>query len=246
MSSPGDALALGELLVHTGHQLGRRVEAVFTNMDRPLGRAVGHALEVKEAVHCLMGKGPEDLTEVTARLGERMLVMGGLAEGPNDARSRLLEALERGEGIEMLRRWVKAQGGELDFEKEGFGLDRTEETREYRSGAGGWLQSIDTWLVGMAAIDLGAGRRVQEDRIDPATGFEILKKPGQKVDAGEPLVRIHARDGAGFDRAMAHLRRAFRIGNSPPIGLASAPLVLGSLDLERGLRSEAPEILPPD
>jgi pyrimidine-nucleoside phosphorylase len=229
MTSRSEAEELGRLLVGTGRELGRRVEVVFTNMDRPLGRAVGNALEVREAVACLRGEGPGDVMEVTLALAERMLLLGGRARDAADARDQLGRSLEGGGALRTFEAWVSAQGGSIDLESADLGLPTAPFATEWTAPTGGTLRSVDTWKLGMAAIGLGAGRVLVTDRVDPGAGFELLRTTGAEVEEGEAILRVHARGREEVEAIEPDLAEVFEIGAGPPRGLAGSPAVLGLL-----------------
>ncbi len=225
MKTRADARALGRTLAAIGRATGKRVTALVTAMDEPLGRAVGNSLEVAEAVDLLRGGGAQDLHDLTVELTAEMLLLAGLADSADAARRRVEEALDDGSGLRKLRQIVEAQEGDPraidDLER----LPRAEGILEVRSDRTGVVQAIDAEQVGLAAMALGAGRARVEDRVDPAVGVVVLKKVGDRVEREEPLCALHhgSRGAEPAPRVAGRMLAAYRIGESPP---PVAPLIL--------------------
>ena len=214
-----DALELARTLVGIGRGMGKQVVALVTDMDQPLGRAVGNALEVKEILHLLQGGGPPDLRELTVLLGAEMLLLGGVAATPAGARGRIEQAIADGSGFRKLREIVEAQGGDPRALVEPDRLPRSARVVDVVAPATGVIETIDAEAVGLAAMALGAGRSRVEDTVDPAAGLELWKKVGDRVEAGEPLAAMHLgeRPLEPPDAVSARLRGAFRIGAGPGV-----------------------------
>ncbi|WP_176062814.1 thymidine phosphorylase [Anaeromyxobacter diazotrophicus] len=223
-----DAEALARALIAIGQGMGKRVVALLTGMDEPLGRAVGNALEVKEAVELLHDGGPADLREVTFALCAEMVLQAGRAPDLAGALAQVRAVVRDGRAFEKLRQLVEAQGGDaaalLDLGR----LPAAEGTLEVTAPAAGAVQAIDAEAIGVAAVALGAGRSRVEDAVDPAVGFTLRKKVGERVQAGEPLATVHfGRRGAEPPARVAErVRRAYQIGAQPP---PPAPLLLARL-----------------
>jgi pyrimidine-nucleoside phosphorylase/thymidine phosphorylase len=222
-----EAVTLARTLVGIGRGMGKDVVALVTDMDQPLGNAVGNALEVKEVVHLLRGSGPADVREVTVLLSAEMLVVAGVAASLPEARTRIEQAIQDGRGLRKLEEIVEAQGGDPRALRETDRLPRAREVVEVGAPAGGCVEAIDAEAVGLAAMALGAGRSRVEDRIDPAAGLEVRKKVGDTVEPGEPIAAMHLgeRPLEPPDAVAARLRAAWRIGGGPA--------VRGELVLER-------------
>jgi len=193
MKTVAEAWRLAVTMVDIGRPLGRRTVAVVSNMDQPLGLAVGNALEVREAVDALRGQGPEDLTRLALTLGAHMVVLGGKAGSFREAYEKLEKVLHSGEALEKFRQFVAAQGGNPDV------ADRPAELlpkAPYRitvpSPADGFVHGIQAEEIGLAAMTLGAGRASKESSIDPAVGVVLAKKVGDPVQRGEILAILHA------------------------------------------------------
>ncbi len=218
-----DAIALGRAIRTIGDAAKVKVTAVLTAMDTPIGRNVGNALEVAESIEVLRGRGPKDTRELTVRLGAEMLLLGGITADPADAERRVAQALDSGAALELFRRVVAAQGGDVRaVDEPDKVLPRAPQRAEVVAAAGGYIQRVDARGVGIAALHLGAGRRKKEDAVDPAVGIEMLADPGDRVAAGQPLAILH-HAGHGVADASALMAQAFAIGAEPP---AAHPLIL--------------------
>jgi pyrimidine-nucleoside phosphorylase/thymidine phosphorylase len=224
MKRPEEARRLAEALAGIGRSMGKRVTALLTAMDEPLGHAVGNALEVAEAVELLRGQGPADLREVTFELGAEMVRLAGLAPGRDPALAAVRRAVEGGAALARLREIVAAQGGDPAAVDDLSRLPRAPRRREVPAPAAGVVQAVDAEAVGLAAMALGAGRLRVEDRVDPAVGVVVRRKVGEPVERGEPLAVLHCGDrGSEPDAAVAErVARAFRIG---PERAAPGPLI---------------------
>ncbi len=190
MKDLASAELLAQKMVSIGRASGRRVSALLTNMDVPLGYAVGNALEVIEAVAVLEGKGPEDLRELCLSLAAEMLSLScSLPE--EEARARCERALLDGTAKKTLMRMVAAQGGDVSFLEDVSRFPRASLTYEVKSPTQGYLYRMDTEKIGMTSAALGAGRRTKSDRIDMTAGIVLAKKTGDYVDQGETLAVLH-------------------------------------------------------
>jgi pyrimidine-nucleoside phosphorylase len=222
MKSLPDAQVLAEAMIALGTRAKRDVVCVLTDMDQPLGRAVGNALEVREAVDTLRGEGPPDFTELVLDASAHLLALSDLGIDRAEARSRVEAAVADGSASAMYRRWVRAQGGDPDLDA----LPKAPFVSEAFAPTGGYVQSLAALPVGLAALHLGAGRREKNDPIDHSVGVVCVKKRGDSVEAGEPLAEIHARDEASAAEAVADVLAAYTIGAEPP---RPRPIVLDTL-----------------
>lgn len=204
MKTLEEARLLAETMVQIGQGAGRKVRAVLTSMEAPLGRAVGHAIEVREAIETLKGEGPEDLVKVALTLAEEGLRLEGL--DPALAR----RALESGKALERFRAFLEAQGGDGRV-VEDFSLLPLAEELPLVAQEAGVVQEVDAYRVGLALLALGGGRRRKGEPIDHGVGVYLLKKPGDRVEQGEPLALVYHRN-RGLEEALAHLRSAFGLG----------------------------------
>jgi thymidine phosphorylase len=208
MTSHDRARELAETMVALGEEHGVRTRALLTRMDVPLGRAVGNAVEVEESVRALRGEGPEDLMEVTLALGRQMLDLVGLA---GDTAGDPAAAIADGRALATWRAMVRAQGGDPDAP-----LPRAAHTQVVNAPADGWLTGLDALKVGTAAWRLGAGRARKEDAVSAAAGIICLAKPGEQVQAGQPLLELRADDPGRFGPALAALDGAAVISADGP------------------------------
>jgi pyrimidine-nucleoside phosphorylase len=221
MKSVADARVLAEAMIDLGRSAGRDVVCELTDMDQPLGRAVGNALEVHEAVATLRGDGPDDLTELVLASCAHLLALSDLGIDRDEGRRRAEHAIADGSALETYGRWVRAQGGDPDRE-----LPKAPFIREVFASRDGYVQRLAALPVGVAALHLGAGRRTKDDPIDHSVGVICRKKRGDEVQEGEPLAEIHARDEATADNAAGTVLGAYVIdGSSPP----SIPIVLDTI-----------------
>ncbi len=198
------ARLLAQTMVTLGEEHGVRTSALLTRMDTPLGRAAGNALEVAEAVATLRGDGPEDLVAVVLALAREMLALAGLAADP-------AAALADGRALQRWRAMISAQGGDPDAP-----LPRAAVVRSLPAESAGWVERLDARAVGVAAWRLGAGRARKEDPVSPTAGVICLAKPGDRVEAGQPLLELHTEDEARLGSALAALDGAVGIGPARP------------------------------
>jgi pyrimidine-nucleoside phosphorylase len=212
MKTRAEARHLADELVRVGQALGKRVTAVLTDMDQPLGFAVGNAIEVREAIEVLRGGGPADLAEECAMLGAKMLVLGGRACDEDEGRIHLAEAVADGRALEMFRRWVAAQGGDARVADDESLLPLSPCSREMRAPRDGFVAGFDAEGVGRAAMALGAGRARADDAIDHGAGVLLSVKRGDAVCAGAKVAALYAASEALLDAGEERLRAAIRYG----------------------------------
>ena len=210
-----EARALAERLVGIGRGAGRRVRAVLSAMEQPLGRAVGNALEIREVVDTLHGGGPADLWELALQLGTHLLMLSGEAAGPDDARARLRQLRDSGAAAAKLAALVEAQGGDPAVVADPARLPTAPRVVPFPADRAGWIARADARTLGIAALELGAGRRTKQDPVDPAVGLVLRAKLGERVEAGAALADIHARSDADAARCAGMLRDAFAISPEP-------------------------------
>ena len=223
LTSLEQEIELANEMINLGESHGCPVVAVFTAMDRPLGRACGNALEVEEAIAALKGEGPDDLIEVTTVLSVEMLVMAGVAPDRAAARAAVVDAIGSGKAADQFRRIIERQGGNPDVLDDPALLPQAAECELFTAQRAGFVQRVEPRAIGRGVIELGGGRTTMEDPIDPAVGFVITVKPGDWVEAGEPLASVYARDRAGIERGRGVLRKSITIGDEaePPLPLVS-------------------------
>jgi pyrimidine-nucleoside phosphorylase len=216
-------LELARLMVALGERHGLPVVALLTAMDRPLGRACGNAIEVEEAIHALHGEGPPDLMAVTYALGAELLVLGGLATGRDGARRAMEVAISSGRAATKFAEIVEAQGGDPRVVEDPSRLPQAAECDLYRAPRGGVVATVEPKAIGFGLIELGGGRRLDSDRVDPSVGFVMAVRPGDVVQAGEPLASILGRDLDGIETGRRALHAAITIAEEAefPIPLIS-------------------------
>ena len=217
-----DSRALAEAMLAIGKGMGKKIVALITDMEQPLGRTVGNALEIVECIETLQGKGPEDLETLSVELAAWMLSLGGASPTLDAARARVREALASGAGLRKFQEVIELQGGDPRVCDDLSRLPRAAETVELRAESAGRVTGIACRAVGTAAMLLGAGRETVDSTIDPGVGLVLRKKVGDAVSAGEPLATVHVNDRRRLDEALAMLRGAIRIGPEAP---APRPLV---------------------
>ncbi|MBE3555541.1 MAG: thymidine phosphorylase [Firmicutes bacterium] len=221
------AAALAASCIAVAEAFDRRAVALLTQMEQPLGFAVGNALEVREVIDALHGQGPSDLVALTLALGKEMLLATHQAHSPEAANAMLQAALDEGKALEAFRRWVTAQGGDARVADEPSLLPAAPVVREVFAQQSGHVAAIDALAVGHLAMTLGAGRAKAEDAVDPAVGIVLNKKVGDRVAVGEPLATLHLRTQGGYEASAQALRDAFQL---TPQAVPPLPLVLGRVD----------------
>ena len=223
LTSLDDEIALAREMIGIGAAHGCPVVALVTAMDRPLGRACGNALEVEESIAALKGEGPDDLMAVTYALSAEMLLLAGVTQDRDEALSMLREALTSGRAAQQFARIIERQGGDPRVLDDPSILPQAAECELYPAPRNGIVARVEPRAVGRGVIALGGGRNTMADTIDPAVGFVITAKPGDFVQAGEPLASIFARDRAGVERGKAALKAAIHISDEaePPVPLIS-------------------------
>ena len=208
-----DSVALAEEMVRIGNGAGRKTIAVISDMDQPLGYAVGNALEVQEAIATLRGEGPEDFTELCMTLGSYMLVAGQKAENELQARGMLQEVIDNGKALDKLAEFVQAQGGDPSYVYEPDKLELASIREEIPAPAGGYIQSIVCDEIGICSLILGGGRETKESEIDLSVGLLLHKKVGDKVEAGESLATVYAKDADKCRQAKERFLSAYTIAS---------------------------------
>ncbi len=216
------AHTLAQMMVQIGRRAGRQVRAVLSNMDQPLGRAVGNALELREAIHTLQGQGPADLLELCLTLGSLLLEMAGKAPTPEQARQILLERLRSGAAWEKFCAFVASQRGDVEYVHHPERLPQAHWIEPLPSPQDGYVTEVDARQVAEACLVLGAGRTVKDAPIDHAVGIVLQAKIGDKVQEGQPIALIHANDLERLKQAREILTQAIRFG---PEAVPPPPLI---------------------
>lgn len=192
MKTLEDAEALAHAMVSIGNNVGRNTMAIISDMGQPLGHAIGNALEVKEAIETLQGKGPEDLTELVMTLGSQMVVVGGKAKDLEEARALLEKAIQDGSALESFRTFLENQDGDGSVVDDVSKLPQAKYQVALPAESSGFVTEIVANEMGVASMMLGAGRQTKDDDIDLSVGLVLHKKVGDRVDEGEPLLTIHS------------------------------------------------------
>ncbi len=220
------AHALARSMVAIGNHAGVRTEAVISDMNAPLGHAVGNSIEIIECIDTLAGQGPQDLAGVVRRIASRMLVLAGVQTEDAGAAQAVEKALTSGAALDTFRRMVERQGGNPRIVDDPRLLPYTTEQTELEAPRAGFVTAMRAEAIGRASHALGAGRDKVGDAIDHAVGVTLLAKPGDAVSPGQPLALLHHRDGRGTDEALALCRAAFEIGDAAPV---MRPKILGEV-----------------
>jgi pyrimidine-nucleoside phosphorylase len=216
MKTLKDARDLAQIMCDIGEDAGKRTAALITNMDQPLGRAVGNALEVEEAIRTLKGLGPEDITELAVRLAGVMTYLGGRARTPDDGAHLARQALLSGAALEKFRQLIEAQGGDSRILDDLSLLPQASYVKEILSEKNGYVQSVDAGVIGAASQHIGAGRMEKGDRIDLSAGIVLLKKTDEKVSRGDVIAKVCARSRKLAEAGADEIRDAFVIERGRP------------------------------
>ena len=216
MKKEEDAVHLAQLMVETGELMGKQMVALITNMDQPLGRMVGNAMEVQECIDVLHGGGPEDLRELCLHLAAWMFYLGGSTKTVADGKRLSAEIIASGKAFDRFRQMVELQGGDVSTIDDPTRLPSAAHRVAVVSSSAGYVTEILCDQVGTACVILGGGREKKEDSVDPAVGIVIHKKIGDPVAPGEPLCTIHCHSDAQAARAKKLLAASYRISAAPP------------------------------
>jgi pyrimidine-nucleoside phosphorylase len=207
-----EARELAEAMRELGTRAGRQVVCLLTDMDQPLGRAVGNALEIREALETTRGEGPPDFTELVLAAASRLVALSDLDLDEAGARERVEAAIADGSAEQAYRRWIEAQGGDPAEDR----LATAPVVRPVEAETEGIVTRVRALDVGIAALELGAGRRSKGDEIDHSVGLLVLKKRGDRVERGEPIAEVHARDDSSAEEASRRVSAAFELGDEAP------------------------------
>jgi pyrimidine-nucleoside phosphorylase len=218
MKTEEDAAFLAGLMVETGERMGKKMVALLTDMDQPLGLKIGNALEVVEILEVLRGAGPEDLRELCKELAAWMFVLGGRTVQLSEGKDLYDELIASGEALARFRQMVVLQGGDPGAIDNPTLLPRARHTLELRSKRSGYVTSLACEDIGTACVVLGGGRKTKEDAVDPAVGIELHKKISDRVVPGDALCTIFYDDGAQMNAVRNLIEKSFAIGEEMPLG----------------------------
>ena len=216
MKSPEDSRALAELMVNIGKRAGKRMCALITDMDRPLGNTVGNSLEVIEAIETLQGKGPKDLTNLCIALASHMLYLADFGRYDH-CEWEVRRVMESGEALDKLAAMVKAQGGDPTWVYDTEKFPKAPYSHTVYAPASGYIERVDAEGYGVASLLLGAGRNTKEDVIDMSAGLRLIAKTGDYVKAGDALAILYTSDDARIESAEKRLLESTQIGNEKPV-----------------------------
>ncbi|CAN5757046.1 pyrimidine-nucleoside phosphorylase [soil metagenome] len=223
-----DARRLAAAMVAIGTGAGRKVRAVLSSMEQPLGRAVGNSLEVREVIQTLQGDGPADLWDLTLELGSHLLMMSGEARDGASARKRLGELRDTGAAAAKLEELISAQGGDHRVVRDPDRLPSAPHVRTVDSPESGWVAGLNARAVGEAGLELGAGRRRKSDTLDLSAGVRLLARTGDRVEQGQPLAELHASTLQRVEQAERTIRSAYIISPTCPSHQETSYQVIGS------------------
>ncbi len=216
MKKSEDAKKLAETMVQIGTMAGKKVAAVITDMDQPLGNAIGNSIEVIEAIHALSGHGPSDLMEVVYALGSKMLVLSGAAGGEASAKAAMKETIDSGAALHKLAEFVEAQNGDSSYVYDTELFEKAAYTIEIPALKAGYITHIEAESIGIACMTLGGGRETKESKIDLSVGILLKKKCGDLVKEGDTIALIYANDMKKAETAKQQILDAYMIGDTQP------------------------------
>jgi len=226
MKSLPDAQLLAESLVGTAREMGKKAIALITNMNEPLGNAVGNFLEIEESMDVLDGHGPKDVTELTLALGAWMTVLGGKAANFDEGMEQCQAAVQSGRAMELFMENVALQGGDVEKLKRDRGTRRSPHHTEIRATQSGVITKIEAFTVGLAGVHLGVGRNRTDEAVCPDAGMIFKHRLGDRVEKNDLLLDVFSRDEAGLENAKNLLTKAVHYGNAAPKTL---PIILGEI-----------------
>jgi pyrimidine-nucleoside phosphorylase len=208
MQTLDQARALAQSLVEVGNQLGAKTKAIITDMNQPLGRMIGNAVEIDESVDVLKGEGPDDVVQLTLALGAELLVLGGAQSNFDSAKAALQDKIDSGDGLKRLKEMVKSHGGDLDAPR------KRELESDVKADRSGYVSKINTQRIGLAVIEMGGGRKMMGDPINHASGVEFLIRIGDKIEAGQTIAKLFCESSAK-EYARTLISASVSISDSP-------------------------------
>ena len=215
MRTEQEALELANLMVGIGRQVGRRVRAVISDMNQPLGLAVGNALELREALDTLQGRGPADFRRHCVTIAGQLLLVAGQAHDEADATESLSYLLDNGQALAKFREWIAAQGGDLSYVDDPDRLPAATLVEELAAPRSGYIAALNAQEIGLTTMLLGGGRTKKGDPIDHGVGVVLAAKIGDRVEKGQPILTVHANDSAKLAGARHRLLAAFEWSDEP-------------------------------
>lgn len=221
-----EAEELAEIMIYIGSKMNRKVSIFFTAMSEPLGCAIGNALEVKEAIETLQGNGPEDLTNLCLELGSEMLVLGKVVNEKAEGINKLKDLIASGVAFNKFKEFVKAQGGDVNMIDQPSLLPNAKFSEPYKSKSEGYINELNALDIGLASVQLGAGRETKDSAIDYGAGVVLKKKIGDFVSKGETLAMLYSNNNSTFAKAIELMDVAYIINSSKP---KPKPLILKTL-----------------
>lgn len=216
MKTEQDARRLAELMVKIGSAAGKETVAVITDMDQPLGRAVGNALEVREAIQVLKNEGPDDITELSVKLAGTMVCLGGRASSLQEGEQKAAQALSDGSALQKFREFVAAQGGDPDITEDPGLLPSAEISEDLKAWCDGYIAGMDTMRIGLASQHTGAGRETKDDEIDLSAGLYLHRKTGEYVRKGDVICTVYGNDVKKVGKALEEVGNSVKIRNDKP------------------------------
>lgn len=225
-SDPKDSIKLAKAMVNIGKKMKRDTKAIITSMDQPLGQAIGNSLEVIESINTLQGKGPKDLLELCLKAGVIILKQTKIAKTDQEARKLLIKNIENGSALEVFKNMVKAQGGDDGYISNPKKFKIAKNIIPIKLKKSGYIESIDTLKLGIAAMHLGAGRAKKEDKIDPAAGIMIYKKVGDQIKASDVVVYLHTNLN-DYQKIVEDVVSAFKVSS---VKVTPQPLIYSIID----------------
>ena len=215
MKTKEDAIKISEMMRDIGNLAGIETVCVLTNMDEPVGHAVGNTLEILEAIECLKGNMPEDVKEIILTIGSYIIKLAGQGDNIQENRDRILEIINSGKAYNKFLELVKNQGGDISYIENPEKFEKAKLIIPVYAEKSGYIKKLDALTIGVASVDLGAGRIKKEDGIDFAVGFYLNKKIGDKVEAGEILAYVHANNKEKGETAVQEVQKAYAISDEP-------------------------------
>ncbi|NLB70310.1 MAG: thymidine phosphorylase [Lentisphaerae bacterium] len=226
MKEEVDAKKLAETMIQIGRNMGRSMSALLTDMNQPLGRTVGHTLEIKESIDVLAGKGPKDVTDLTVELGAEMLILADICKNIEEGREAMRSNIATGAGLETFAKMIEAHGGNPGVVEDFSIVTPAPHCIDVTSDENGIISNVDAESIGRITLLLGGGRKLSSDSVDHSVGIDRLVKVGEKVDKGDLVMRLHARNKAEAESVLQLAKNAVVVSDNAP---AEKPLFIARL-----------------